>query len=53
MYAMIESPACDRITAYAVANRINMAIEAIELQEDMAGEANNNSNIELACFKYW
>ncbi|WJX84314.1 hypothetical protein P8452_66903 [Trifolium repens] len=45
---MIESPAWDRITAYAAANRINMAIEAIELQEDMAGEANSNSNNELA-----
>ncbi|CAJ2635983.1 unnamed protein product [Trifolium pratense] len=48
MSMMIESPAWDRITAYAAENRIKMALEAINVQEDMAVEANGDLRDELA-----
>ncbi|PNX60203.1 hypothetical protein L195_g060069, partial [Trifolium pratense] len=48
MNMMIKSPAWDRITAYAAENRIKMALEAINLQEKMAVEANVDSGNELA-----
>ncbi|CAJ2652047.1 unnamed protein product [Trifolium pratense] len=48
MSLMIESPAWDRITAYAAENRIKMALEAINVQENMAVEANDDLRDELA-----
>ncbi|CAJ2657404.1 unnamed protein product [Trifolium pratense] len=48
MSMMIESPAWDRITAYAAENRIKMALEAINVQKDMAVEANGDLRDELA-----
>ncbi|CAJ2645042.1 unnamed protein product [Trifolium pratense] len=48
MNMMIKSPAWDRITAYAAENRIKMALEAINFQEDMAVEANGDLKDELA-----
>jgi hypothetical protein len=45
---MIESPEWSRITAYAAENRIKMAIEAIESREDMAFEATDDIQHELA-----
>jgi hypothetical protein len=45
---MIESPEWSRITAYAAENIIKMTIEAIESQEDMAFEATNSVQNELA-----
>ncbi|PNX57314.1 hypothetical protein L195_g058633, partial [Trifolium pratense] len=48
MNMMIKSPAWDRITAYAAENRMKMALEAINLQENMAVEANVDSGNEVA-----
>ncbi|CAJ2679325.1 unnamed protein product [Trifolium pratense] len=48
MSLMIESPAWDRITAYAAENRIKMALEAINVQENMAVEANDDLRDKLA-----
>ncbi|CAJ2644769.1 unnamed protein product [Trifolium pratense] len=48
MSLMIESPAWDRITAYATENRIKMALEAINVQENMAVEANDDLRDKLA-----
>ena len=45
---MFKSPEWSRITAYAAENRIKMAIEAIEHNENMAVEANENVRNELA-----
>ncbi|MCI91812.1 hypothetical protein A2U01_0113107, partial [Trifolium medium] len=45
---MIRSPAWNRITAYAAKNRMKMAMEAIEFQENMAVKANFDSQKELA-----
>jgi len=44
---MIESPEWKRITAYAAENRIKMAMQAIELHENMAVEANNSSQTNI------
>ncbi|CAJ2672093.1 unnamed protein product [Trifolium pratense] len=48
MSLMIESPAWDRITAYAAENRIKMALEAINVQENMAIKANDDVRDKLA-----
>ncbi|CAJ2657252.1 unnamed protein product [Trifolium pratense] len=48
MSLMIESPEWDRITAYAAENRIKMALEAINVQEEMAVEASGDLGDELA-----
>jgi hypothetical protein len=45
---MFKSPEWSRITAYAAENIIKMAIEAIENNDDMAVEANDNVENKLA-----
>ncbi|KAK2415581.1 hypothetical protein QL285_038050 [Trifolium repens] len=45
---MFKSPEWSRITAYAAENRIKMAIEAIESNENVAVKANDNVKNKLA-----
>ncbi|CAJ2671752.1 unnamed protein product [Trifolium pratense] len=45
---MIESSVWDRITAYAAENTIQMAMQAIEIENDMANQANTDFQENMA-----